>query len=252
MKTTSNVTAVIPARYGSSRFPGKPLTPICGKPMIEWVYKRAKAAQKISRVLVATDDTRIKNAVEAFGGEAVMTSEHHPSGTDRIAEAVQSIESDLIINLQGDEPMLSPEIIDRLIDTMLDDPSEPEMGTAAVKFSRNSEDLLNPNIVKVVISLQGKALYFSRAGIPFQRDADTPAPVALRHWGIYAYRPGFLKQFITWEPSSLEECEKLEQLRALENGATIKVILADKPSFDVNVPEDVQIVEKMLKQRGEA
>jgi 3-deoxy-manno-octulosonate cytidylyltransferase (CMP-KDO synthetase) len=244
------VVAVIPARYDSQRFPGKPLIPICGKPMVQWVYERACQASTIDEVIVATDDQRILEAVEAFGGKAVMTAAEHPSGTDRIAEAVDGIEADLVVNVQGDEPLLPPEIIDQLVLSMRE--SQAEMGTVAVPFDSGSADFGNPNNVKVVLDSQGFALYFSRAGIPFQRDAGSGRVAPLLHWGLYAYRREFLRQFISWPPGQLETCEKLEQLRALENGTRIRVIQAAESCPDVNVPEDVPRVEQELKRRGEA
>ncbi len=246
--TTSQVVAVIPARYQSSRFPGKPLVPLAGKPMIQWVYERAAAARTVNRVLVATDDERILKAVEAFGGQAVMTAADHPSGTDRIAEAVQGIEAGLILNIQGDEPLLPPEIIDRLVAAMQD--AQAEMGTVAVPFPAESDDFTNPNTVKVVLDNRGQALYFSRAPIPCQRDKGQQRQ-ALKHWGLYAYRRDFLNQFIKWPQGVLEECEKLEQLRALENGARILVIQSDQLCPDVNVPEDVAKVEAILNRQGD-
>jgi len=243
------VVAVIPARYQSVRFPGKPIVPIAGKPMIQWVHQRASAAATIDDVLVATDDPRIADVVEGFGGKPVMTSPDHPSGTDRIAEAVEGAGADWVVNVQGDEPLLPADVIDRLVrDTVR---ANAEMGTAAVPFGPNAVDAIqDPNNVKVVLDRRGFALYFSRAPIPFPRTGGVPV-MPLHHWGLYVYRSDFLGQFVQWPEGDLERCEKLEQLRALENGARIMVIQADEPSPDVNVPEDVVRVEAILRERGE-
>ncbi len=249
LSSTGRVVAVIPARYGSSRFPGKPLALIAGKLMIQRVVERALAATLVDEVIVATDDQRILDAVTAFGGKAVMTSPDHPSGTDRIAEAVRGIKADLVINVQGDEPLIPPRVIDELVRQMRQ--TAAEMGTVAVTLDPKSAEFANPNIVKVVVDDSGRALYFSRATIPFQR-ADGEGMSGLWHWGIYAYRREFLEQFVKWPPSPLEKCEKLEQLRALEHGARIQV-LTEKVSWSigVDVPEDIAKVEKLLKQLEE-
>ena len=236
---------VIPARYKSSRFPGKPLVKILGKPMIQWTCEKA-AASKADIVIVATDDLRIKEAVESFGFQAVMTSKSHQSGTDRIAEAIQNIDADLIINLQGDEPILPSQVIDQLIDTMQVNTSL-EMATVAVPGSIDSEEYQDPNTVKVVRDNQGKALYFSRSPLPYFRNKPENAK-CLFHWGIYAYRRSFLEQYIKWPQSELEKIESLEQLRALENGASIQVTIAHEKALGVDVPEDIAKVEEFLKQ----
>lgn len=240
---------VIPARYASTRFPGKPLALIAGRPMIEWVYRRAKAATSVDEVLVATDDPRIAQAVAGFGGRAVMTDPDLPSGTDRVAAALRGVEADLVINVQGDEPVLPSRVIDALVAAMR--ASQAEMGTVAVPLGLTSAEFKNPNVVKVVVNHQGLALYFSRAQIPYPRDGQA-ACEALWHWGIYAYRREFLEQYISWPPSRLEQCEKLEQLRALENGVRIQVIIErEAQSAGVDVPEDVAKVEALLRARGE-
>jgi 3-deoxy-manno-octulosonate cytidylyltransferase (CMP-KDO synthetase) len=236
---------VIPARYASTRFPGKPLATINGKAMIQWTYEKA-AASKADIVLVATDDLRIKECVETFGGKAVMTSDSHQSGTDRIAEALRGIDADLVINLQGDEPMLPSSIVNELIDTMERMP-EAEMGTVAVAAPIDSEEYTDPNSVKLVTDLQGNALYFSRSPLPYFRNRPENAECLL-HWGIYAYRRDFLDKFIQWPQSFMEKCESLEQLRALENGASIQVITASEKALGVDTPEDLKKVEQYLKQ----
>ena len=238
--------AVIPARYGSTRFPGKPLALILGRPMIQWTYERAAASQA-DEVIVATDDQRIFDCVESFGGRAVMTASDHPTGTDRIAEAVKDIDCELIINLQGDEPLLPTEVIDDLIQLMKSRP-EVKMGTVGVKKSFSDSAYTNPNNVKIVLDNSDRALYFSRAPIPYLRnDADEDQSMYL-HWGIYAYRRQLLYDFITWPQGSLEKVESLEQLRALENGVDILVALTDQESVGVDTPEDIGEVEKILSQ----
>ena len=247
MNETSRVTAVIPARYGSTRFPGKPLVPIAGVPMIQRVYEATAACGQIDEVLVATDDPRIVAAVEAFGGKAVMTSDHHQTGTDRIAEAVQGVPGDLIVNVQGDEPLLPSSVLDDLVSAMR--ASDAPMGTLAVPFGLTEKDPDDPNAVKAVVGADGYALYFTRARAPFARAGGTPVEPLL-HWGIYAYRREFLYQYIAWERTPLEMCEMLEQLRALENGARILVVRTTAQSAGVDVPEDVARVERLLAQQG--
>ena len=239
------IVVVIPARYGSTRFPGKPLFEIAGKPMIQWTYEKAVAAKNICKVIVATDDQRIFDCVSSFGGEAVMTSPDHPSGTDRIAEAIQGLDCDLVINVQGDEPTIPTDIISRLSEEMIK--TGAEMGTVAVPIDRDGEDFLNPNVVKVVKGVDDYALYFSRASIPFLREGgESVSP--LKHWGIYAYTPKLINDFISWPESPLEKCEKLEQLRALDRGVKILVITSDHDTVGVDTPEDVQKVEQILKK----
>ena len=242
MTTTA---AVIPARYASSRFPGKPLAMIAGKPMIQWTCEKA-AASKVDLVIVATDDERIKNAVESFGFKAVMTSPDHQSGTDRTAEALQGVDADIVINLQGDEPMLPASVINQLIDTMVSMPTL-EMATVAVPANPAGSEYQDPNTVKVVTDLKGKALYFSRSPLPFFRNTPDHSQCLL-HWGIYAFRRDFLDKFVTWPQSELEKIESLEQLRALENGASIQVSIAHEKALGVDTPEDLAKVEQYLQQ----
>ena len=239
--------AVIPARYGSTRFPGKPLAIIAGKPMVQWCYESTRKCRDLDDVVVATDDSRIADAVASFGGKAVMTSPNHQTGTDRIAEAVSGMDADLIINVQGDEPLMAASVLSQLISKMRS--TGAEMGTAAVPFSvsgRNPEDV---NAVKVVVDQAGMALYFSRSLIPYPRKGGTPVEPLL-HWGLYAYRRDFLDKFVSWPRGALEACESLEQLRALEHGARISVIVTTERSVGVDVPEDIALVEKMLKEKG--
>ena len=217
----TKVAVVIPARYASSRFPGKPLALLCGRPMIQHVYEKASAS-RADLVLVATDHEGIAEAVAAFGGRAVMTSENHPSGTDRIAA-----------------------VIDELIDLMKSDPGL-EMATVAVPAERSK---LNENNVKVVFDTDRNALYFSRSMIPFHRAGGVEAPVYL-HWGIYAYRKSALERFVALPPGILENCEKLEQLRALENGIRIRVVLSNLSSIGVDTPEDLAAAERRLMEES--
>jgi 3-deoxy-manno-octulosonate cytidylyltransferase (CMP-KDO synthetase) len=242
------VTAVLPARYGSTRFPGKPLALIGGKPMVQWAYERACAASMVDEVVVATDDIRIANAVDAFGGKPVMTSPDHATGTDRIAEAVRNLRADIIVNVQGDEPLLPADIVDELVRGMI--ATGAEMGTAASPFSTSGRDPDDPNAVKVVLGKDNLALYFSRSRIPFCRQGGTPVEPLL-HWGLYAYRRDFLEKFVTWPQGVLEQCEMLEQLRALENGARIFVVRASGRTVGVDTPGDVAAVEAILRERGE-
>ncbi len=238
------VLGVLPARWGSTRFPGKPLHLIAGKPLIQHVWERCQACKKLDDVVVATDDQRILDAVLAFGGKAVMTRDDHPSGTDRIAEVAEAFPTVThIVNIQGDEPLIEPSLIDELAESLIADPSI-SMATAANPIDSES-DIADPNVVKVVLTVDGKALYFSRSPIPFRRNA--PAGLQIyRHKGIYAYRSDFIRQFVQWPPSLLEQAESLEQLRALENGATIKVIITDDDSIGVDTPEQALEIEKIL------
>jgi 3-deoxy-manno-octulosonate cytidylyltransferase (CMP-KDO synthetase) len=238
--------AVIPARYGSSRFPGKPLALIAGKPMIQWCYESTRACPDFAEVIVATDDERICAAVSTFGGKAVMTASSHQTGTDRIAEAVADVDAELIVNVQGDEPLMSARVLSQLVALMRQ--SSAEMGTAAVPFTATERDPSDVNAVKVVLDRRGYALYFSRSLIPYPRQGGT-AVTPLLHWGLYAYRRDFLYDFVRWERGRLEDCEMLEQLRALENGARILVLQTTERSVGVDTPADLAEVEKMLQER---
>lgn len=244
----SKSVAIIPARYGSTRFPGKVLAELEGKPIIRWVYEKASASIA-DEVYVATDDEKVFAAVEAFGGKAVMTSAAHPSGTDRIREAAGKMcpDAEIIVNVQGDEPLIPTSVIDKLISCMKSDKSI-EMATVAVPSPR-SEIEGNPNIVKAVVDSRNFALYFSRSPVPFLRAGGEDMPL-YRHWGIYAYHRDTLEKFVSLPESPLEKCEKLEQLRALENGIRIYVVIADCESIGVDTPEDLETVKKFLKARG--
>jgi len=241
---------VIPARYGSTRLPGKSLVPICGKPLVQWVYERAKLAKKLDSLVIATDDIRITNAVRAFGGKSVMTREDHPSGTDRIAEAVSGLNADIIINIQGDEPLIDPALIDRLAGDMQND-SSWDMITAVCPI-HDAADLANPAVVKAVWAADGRALYFSRSLIPFPRDPNDP-PTGLKHWrhiGIYGYRRTFLEKLVQTPPCVLELTEKLEQLRALDIGGRIKIVTTAEAGLGVDTPGDVAKAEAALRAAG--
>jgi 3-deoxy-manno-octulosonate cytidylyltransferase (CMP-KDO synthetase) len=247
--------AIIPARWASSRFPGKPLFPILGKPLIQHVWERCAKARTLSQIVIATDDMRIAEAAFNFGAEVSLTSPRHPSGTDRVAEVAARLRrSRHIINVQADEPTLDPRLIDRLVQTLERDP-KLKMVTAASPFETES-DARNPNNVKVVAALDGKALYFSRSLIPFARD-ETPRATRvsrplLWHIGIYGYRRDFLMQFVRWRPTPLERTEKLEQLRALEHGATIHLVQTRHHALGVDTPEDVARAEAALASSGRA
>lgn len=233
-----SVAAIIPARYASTRFPGKPLARKTGKCLIEHVHDAVRGARRLDRVLVATDDARIAEAVRAFGGEVAMTRADHPSGTDRVAEAARGLGADLIINVQGDEPEMDPATIDRLVETMQARP-EVAMGSVACPFE-NEADLQNPACVKVVLDRLGNALYFSRSPIPYPRDAgshvDRPGRWLL-HLGIYAYRPEFLYHLTATPPCDLERSEQLEQLRALWLGERIAMVVVEHKSTGIDTPE---------------
>ncbi len=257
--------AVLPSRFAATRFPGKPLAPIAGKPMIRWVYEAAQRAEGVDRVVVATDDDRIAAEVRGFGGEAVMTDSALPSGTDRTAAALAALEAqgerfECVLNIQGDEPAMHPETVASVVALMRDNPDLP-MGTAACPFA-NADELFNPNAVKVVVDDRLRALYFSRSPIPYIRngkvfDSDfrpwmAPEQLALfqRHLGLYAYRPDTLRAFTALSPHPLELTEMLEQLRALAAGIPIGVAKTPHLSLGVDVPADVDAAEALLRSRG--
>lgn len=237
------IIGVIPARWGSTRFEGKMLAKLAGKPMIQHVWERAKSAVELDDLLIACDDDRILSAAKQFGAKAVLTSREHPSGTDRIAEAVEKLDVDIVINIQGDEPMIQPKVIDELCRAIKGDPS-CVMATVIKKADR-LEDLTNPNVVKVVIDEHKNALYFSRATIPFNRDRQ--AVVYYKHLGLYAYRKEFLLAFRQWPKSTLEKAEQLEQLRVVEKGYKIKTVLTDAETIGVDTPQDLAYVETLLR-----
>jgi 3-deoxy-manno-octulosonate cytidylyltransferase (CMP-KDO synthetase) len=238
---------IIPARYDSTRFPGKPLKLILGRPLIQWVYERAQQVPGLDGLYVATDDARIRQCVEGFGGEAVMTRPEHASGSDRLAEAAAQLglaPEDIVINIQGDQPVFPPELIGALAARLRGDP-DAVMATP-VKRLTDPAAAQNPNVVKAVFDRRGRALYFSRSPLPFWRDGETP--YFYRHIGIYAYRAGFLQTFVTLPPGRWEEAEKLEQLRVLEYGYPIHVVETDGDTLEVDTPEDLRRVEDYLVQ----
>lgn len=241
--TETSVLGIIPARYQSSRLPGKALLDLAGRPMIEHVYRRAAQARTLDGLLVATDDERIAQAVDAFGGVACLTSDRHPSGTDRLAEVAAAAPCGLIVNIQGDEPLLDPAVIDATVVPLRDNPSI-DMGTAARRL-RHVDELTNPHMVKVVRDGEGRALYFSRAPIPFSRDGSV-SPAARIHVGLYVYRRATLLRLATLPPSPLETAESLEQLRALDHGIRIHVVDTEYDSLEVNTPDDLALVRQQL------
>lgn len=240
----AKVAVVIPARYASTRLPAKPLALIAGRPLIQHVWTRCAKAKGIAQVIVATDDARIADAARGFGAEVAMTSTRHRSGTDRVAEVAKKLRGVThVINVQGDEPLVDPGVVSRLAAGMIKD-RKIQMITAASVFAPD-DDLTNPNMVKVVVDRAGDALYFSRSPIPYVR-GDGVKPEFLRHQGLYGYTRDFLLQFVRWKPTALELAESLEQLRALENGAKIRVIRAKDAALSVDTPEDVLAVEAAL------
>ena len=243
--------AVIPARYGSTRFPGKPLAIIAGKPMVQWCYESTRKCKDLDDVVVATDDSRIADAVASFGGKAVMTSPNHQTGTDRIAEAVSGMDADLIINVQGDEPFIQPSQIKMLMQ-LFDDPST-QIGTLGKRFE-SIEAVENPNSPKIVTDQRGFALYFSRSVIPFIRGKAHEDWLGeypfLKHLGVYAYRREVLAEVTQLPQSSLEKAESLEQLRWLQNGYRIRVGLTDVETVGIDTPEDLQRAEEFLKNES--
>ena len=245
---------VIPSRYASTRFPGKPLALIAGKSLLSRVVARVKQAGTLSEVLVATDDERIFAEAQRVGATGVMTRSDHPSGTDRVAEAAAGRGADIVVNIQGDEPLIPPALIDRLVRALAED-ATLQMATAASP-SADADDLHRSDVVKVVRRADGTALYFSRAPIPFRRGAGegfSPVPgLHLRHIGIYAYRRDFLDKLVATPPCALEETEKLEQLRALALGARMAVLETEESGLGVDTPEDVARVEAALRALGEA
>ena len=240
------VVCIIPSRYESSRFPGKPLADLCGKPMIQHVYERVLRAESVTFAAVATDDERIFAAVQAFGGRAVMTSPRHRSGTDRIAEAVEALDLEddaIVVNIQGDQPLFEPSQVDEVVGPLREDPSIP-MSTLIYKIVR-PEEITHPNAVKVVFDSRLFALYFSRATVPFVRDRDKRADY-YKHHGIYAYRRAFLRAFTALPEGILERLEALEQLRALEHGHRIRVVVTPHDSVEVDTPAELERVRRLI------
>ena len=257
MPTDEKILAVIPARWASTRFPGKPIADILGKPMVQWVSERAQKANLINEVVIATDDKRIYDAVLDFGGQAVMTSPNHQSGTDRVAEVVRNIECDIVVNVQGDEPLIPSENIDLVIKPLLD---SGDLSASTLMIAIHSwSEMLDPNICKVVVDNVGRALYFTRAPLPYNRDhgcvdkskidnqmGANQMILGYKHIGVYAYRKSFLLKFSDMKASRLENTEKLEQLRILENRYSIKVVETDQNSTGVDQPNDLEKIIKSM------
>ena len=245
------VIALIPARYKSNRFPGKPLALISGKPMIQHVVERAQQVALLTRVVVATDDARIADCVESFGGEYVMTRDDHVSGTDRLAEAAELLgvsDHDIVVNIQGDQPLFPLEIIDQVTRPLLEDQDLP-MSTLIYKIIRE-EEIDDPNHVKTVFDKYNNALYFSRSAIPHQRNPEDGKPTYYKHLGVYGYRKKFLLAYVGLPVGEWEHFEKLEQLRALEYGYRIKVVLTPHDSVEVDTEEELQRVEELITSGG--
>ncbi|HEX8749337.1 MAG TPA: 3-deoxy-manno-octulosonate cytidylyltransferase [Pyrinomonadaceae bacterium] len=267
MKNTASTSrpqavAIIPARFQSTRLPGKPLVEISGRPMILWVVERALSARNVTRAIVATDDERIAEAVSRGGFEAVMTSPEHQSGSDRLAEVAATLDAaDVIVNVQGDEPLISPRTIERAVDELIN-ADEAQIVTTCERIT-DAADVISPDVVKVVADGGGRALYFSRSPIPYPRDAvrqhgslsaaleTEPQLLNLfrKHTGLYAYRRSFLLEYAGWPQTGLERAEALEQLRALERGATILVVESDSPSIGVDTLEDLERVRALLANK---
>ena len=237
------VIGVIPARYGSKRFPGKPLAQLAGKPVVQWVVERANKARRLDRVIVATDDVRIMRAVWHFGGEAMLTSRTARSGTDRVAEVCKKLSADIVINIQGDEPLIRPDTIDKLVAAMRKD-KRLLMATAAGPL-RSESETRSENVVKVVLDRYENALYFTRAAVPHHL-TRRGFRGALQHYGIYAYRTKFLLKFAKWKQTPLELAESLEQLRALEHGIRIRVVRIPKGSIGIDTKQDLEKAKRYL------
>ncbi|HWW17100.1 MAG TPA: 3-deoxy-manno-octulosonate cytidylyltransferase [Candidatus Saccharimonadales bacterium] len=247
--SSPNVIVVIPARYGSSRLPGKPLISLAGKSMIQRVYERAKLAQRVNRVIVATDDDRIVKAVQEFGGEARMTRPEHRTGTERVAEVAAHEAGDIFVNVQGDEPLLDPVAVDTAVGALLEDP-QVTIATVATPI-KVPADIMDPNVCKVVLDFDENALYFSRAPIPWVRDTAGHVQARhLKHLGLYVFRREALLEYPTLPQGELERIEQLEQLRWLENGWKIRVAEVEHDAVSVDVPHDVARVEKLLQDEN--
>jgi 3-deoxy-manno-octulosonate cytidylyltransferase (CMP-KDO synthetase) len=238
---------VIPARFAASRFPGKPLAEIAGVPLVRRVWEGARSAERLTRVIVATEDERIASACRGFGAEVALTSPDHMTGTDRIAEVAAGLDEEIVVNIQGDEPLIEGAVIDAAVDALV---AEPGVSMSTVVHPADPDGLDDPNRVKVVMDLSGRALYFSRSRIPYVRDGATMR--IWQHVGLYAYRRAFLLEFVKLAPTELERAESLEQLRALANGHAIQVakIEGDWRSVPVDVPSDIDLVEAVLKKSG--
>lgn len=244
-----NVVIIIPARYASTRLPGKPLVNINGKPLIQMVYERASGIKKASEIIIATDDRRIEQAVKGFAARVVMTPSNLRSGSERVGFVAKTIDADIVMNLQGDEPLIPTEAVDEAIRILQND-AQLNVSTLACPLT-TADEWRNPSVVKVLVNSQMDAIYFSRSAIPFFRDSDfRPVAQLLKHIGVYIYRKEFLMRLLDWDETPLERVEKLEQLRILEHGQKIRVIKSEKNSFGVDTPEDVAYIEKLIKDKG--
>ena len=248
-----HVLGVIPARMGAVRFPGKPLADLAGRPLVRWVHEAANASPTLDRVVVATPDAEIVTAVRAFGGEAVLTSPHHPTGTDRVAEVAAATDADVVVNVQGDQPFVTAAMLEQLVAPFSEGlrGAEVVMTTLGAPLA-STDDAVDPNVVKVVCDSRGDALYFSRSQIPFVRQPwpeGAPVPV-LHHLGLYAFARPFLDVYRSLTPTPLERCEGLEQLRALEHGYCIRVAMTEAPAIEVNTPEDMDAALAFVAARG--
>jgi len=240
---------VIPARWASTRFPGKVLAPLCGKPLIQWVWERARQAEELTDLLIATDDPRVMDVCHAFGAQTIMTRADHPSGTDRVAEAIGALDAELVVNVQGDEPLIDPSLISRMARTLAADP-QWDMVTAAVPIA-SIEECNKIDVVKVVRGRDGGALFFSRLPIPYIRDeAGADFPLHWRHIGVYGYRRSCLTELVAASPCAIERAERLEQLRALYLGFQMKVLDVERATVGVDTPEDVPRAERALREAG--
>jgi 3-deoxy-manno-octulosonate cytidylyltransferase (CMP-KDO synthetase) len=245
----ARIVVVIPARYGATRLPGKPLVLLAGKPMIQRVYERAKLAQSVDQVIVATDDERILKAVEGFGGEARMTRTDHRTGTERVAEVAAHVAGDVFVNVQGDEPLLDPAAVDTAVSSLLEEP-QASISTVATPV-KTPGDIMDPNVVKTVVDFDGNALYFSRAPIPWVRDTGSKILVRhMKHLGLYVFQREALLEYPTLPQGELERIEQLEQLRWMENGWKIRVAEVEHDAVSVDVPADVERAEKLLREQG--
>jgi len=241
------LTAMIPARYGATRFPAKLMQDLCGKPVIVHTYQRVADTNLFDQVYVVTDDDRIENAIHEVGGKVIRSQKEHNSGSDRLAEASKDLEVDIIVNVQGDEPFTDKENLQKVIDIFANDPQQNIAVASLMERITYPDDIANPNNVKVVVNKFNEALYFSRSVIPFPRDTNTKVPY-YKHIGIYAYRKDALQQFTQLPPSLLEETEKLEQLRYLENGFKIRLAVTDIPTIGIDTPEDLEKARQRLSK----
>jgi len=246
MSARLRVVGIIPARMAATRLPGKPLVDICGKPMIQRVWEKARQARHLAEVYVATPDDVIARVVSSFGGRAIMTSDHHRTGTDRLAEAAAAMDADVVVNIQGDEPLIDPAAIEAAVEPLI---AEPDLLMTSLMVRCPADQLDNPATVKVVCDRRGAALYFSRARVPHDRTGSGRVPV-MQHIGLYAYRRAFLVAFAAMEPTPLESTEMLEQLRAIENGIAIRMVEVAAAPLSVDTDDDLAAVRAVVASQG--